>query len=403
MTKESTSDKHLAAAPTVDSERALRRLLRLLAIPGPTGEEGAVRDSIVEELLAIGVPRDAIREDDAPARIDLPSQSGNLVALLPGTIPGPRRLLSAHMDTVPLARDAQPVRRGDRIVAAGETALGGDDRTGVAAILAALDELFRQELSHPPLAVLFTVREESGTRGARALHLEDLAGATAGFNFDGRDPAAVTIGAIGKVEIEIELRGIASHASLYPERGVSAVTIFAAATAQLEENGWLGAIDRSEGTGRSNIGVVHGGDATNVVTDRLVARAEVRSHDPGFLQRIIDEYERAFTGAAATRRNVDRKAGSARVSVLDCYYPFRLDDDAPVVNSALAAARSVGLAPILHTSNGGVDANWLVSRGIPTVTFGTGAHRVHTVEEYVVIDEFLAACRLALAIARMPP
>jgi len=101
--------------------------------------------------------------DDAPSRIDLPCQTGNVIVLLPGTVPGPRRLVSAHMDTVPLARNAEPVVRGDRIVAMGETALGGDDRTGVAAVLSALEEIERLDLPHQPLTLLFTVREESAS------------------------------------------------------------------------------------------------------------------------------------------------------------------------------------------------------------------------------------------------
>ena len=102
-------DSRKDTVPLIDPDRAVERLLRLLAVSGPTGEEEPVRDFLVEELVRVGIPPEAIREDDAPARIDLPSQSGNLIALLSGTVPGPRRLLSAHMDTVALARGAQPV------------------------------------------------------------------------------------------------------------------------------------------------------------------------------------------------------------------------------------------------------------------------------------------------------
>jgi tripeptide aminopeptidase len=385
---------------TIDDERALDRLMRLLLIDGPAGEEGAVRDFLVEELVRIGVPRDAIREDDAPTRIDLPCQSGNLIAVIEGTAPGPRRLLSAHMDTVPLARGARPVRRNGRIVAEGQTALGGDDRAGVAAVLTAVDELFRQGAPHPPLTILFTVHEESGVRGARALRPEDLAGAALGFNFDGSDPAAITVGAIGKAQITIEVRGIAAHAGTHPERGVSAVTLFAGATAELEEAGWLGVIDRPEGRGRSNIGSVHGGESTNVVTDRLLAQAEVRSHDPEFLERIVGAYRNAFENAAAKRQNANGRRGAVDTTVVESYRPFRLDDDAPVVTAAAAAVRNAGLTPRLHVADGGVDASWLVRYGVPTVTLGTGVHQAHTIDEYVVVDELLTACRVAVELAR---
>jgi tripeptide aminopeptidase len=57
------------------------------------------------------------------------------------------------------------------------------------------------------------------------------------------------------------------------------------------------------------------------------------------------------------------------------------------------------LRPRLSVADGGLDANHLTARGVPTVTLGAGQHSPHTVDEYVEIDEYLAGCRLALALA----
>jgi tripeptide aminopeptidase len=81
------------------------------------------------------------------------------------------------------------------------------------------------------------------------------------------------------------------------------------------------------------------------------------------------------------------------------YHPFRLAEDAPVVRQAQEAAQRAGLRPVLRVANGGLDANWLVRHGIPTVTFGAGQHNIHTTEEYVDLPLFLAGCRLALVLA----
>jgi tripeptide aminopeptidase len=220
---------------------------------------------------------------------------------------------------------------------------------------------------------------------------------------DGRDPAAITIGAIGKMFLDIEVLGIAAHAGLSPERGVSAVAIFAGATEHLERDGWLGTIDRADGRGTSNIGAVQGGDTTNVVADRLVARAEARSHDSGFLRRIAEAYRSAFSTAAKLRPSSEGRAGSVEIRMAEAYDAYRLADDEPVIQAALGAVRAVGLTPRLHIADGGTDANWLVRHGVPTVSLGCGAHRVHTVEEYISIDEFLDACRIALELARGSP
>ena len=72
-----------------------------------------------------------------------------------------------------------------------------------------------------------------------------------------------------------------------------------------------------------------------------------------------------------------------------------------MVRHAQAAAERAGLTPNLRVTNGGLDANWLVRHGIPTVTFGAGQNNIHTVGEYVELAEYAAGCKLALALATM--
>jgi tripeptide aminopeptidase len=81
------------------------------------------------------------------------------------------------------------------------------------------------------------------------------------------------------------------------------------------------------------------------------------------------------------------------------YHPFKLKADAAVVKHAQAAAPVAGLQPELRTTNGGLDANWLVRHGIPTVTIGAGQHNIHAIGEYVNLDMFLDGCRFAVALA----
>ena len=41
----------------------------------------------------------------------------------------------------------------------------------------------------------------------------------------------------------------------------------------------------------------------------------------------------------------------------------------------------------------------MVRHGVPTVTFGAGQNEVHTIREWINLDEFVRGCRLALALA----
>ena len=106
--------------------------MRFLSVEGVTGKEAKIAAAVSDALKTVGVPASAIRFDDANKRIPLPTETGNLIVDLPGTRPGPRLLFSTHLDTVPLCAGAKPRREGDRIVSDGTTALGGDDRTGCA-------------------------------------------------------------------------------------------------------------------------------------------------------------------------------------------------------------------------------------------------------------------------------
>ena len=151
--------------PSIDESERL--ILELLAISGPSGEEQAVMGQIAALLRAAGAPAECLAFDQAHRRSPRNGgQIGNLVCKLPGTAPGRRRLLMAHVDTVPLCRGARPVRRGRWIVPADkQTALGADDRAGTAAILSAAIEILRRGLPHPPLTFLWTVQEEIGLYG----------------------------------------------------------------------------------------------------------------------------------------------------------------------------------------------------------------------------------------------
>jgi tripeptide aminopeptidase len=44
----------------------------------------------------------------------------------------------------------------------------------------------------------------------------------------------------------------------------------------------------------------------------------------------------------------------------------------PVVKRAVAAVNDVGGRPSIRAGNGGLDANWMIRHGVPTVISGTG-------------------------------
>ncbi len=389
-----------STSPTVSRKSAVDRVTRMMAIPGKSCQERAVVESITKELLEAGVNASDIQTDATHKKSPAGGEVGNLIVKLKGTLRGPRRLLMAHIDTVPLCVGSRPVRRGDEIIAKDpHTALGADNRAGAGVVLTAILEILKQNLPHPPLTLFWPVQEEIGLLGARHVSLSKLGGPKLCFNWDGSIPNIVTIGATGDYAIQIEIEGLASHAGVQPEHGISAIAIAGWAIAELVENGWHGLIQKGKNKGTSNIGFIEAGEATNVVTPRLVLRAEARSHDPKFRERIVREYQAAFARAAKAVKNDEGKTGRVQFAADLKYESFRLADDEPVVQAALSAVRAAGMSAETKISNGGLDANWLSARGLPTVTMGCGQRNVHTVDEALDINDYLNACQIALLLA----
>jgi tripeptide aminopeptidase len=396
-----------SATIPLDVKAAEEHLMRFLMVEGVTGQEAAIAAAVSDELKKVGVPASAIRFDTAHKRIPVPTQTGNLLVELPGTRKGPRLLFATHLDTVPLCAGAKPKREGDRIVSDGTTALGGDNRTGCAVLVALVETLLKHKLPHPPITLLFTVREESGLHGARELDPADLGGATMGFNVDSRIPANLITGAVGQQNWEVEIKGKAAHAGVAPEKGISSTLVAAVALAEAHRGGWWGKVVKPDGQGTSNAGIFGGkdgkpaGDATNVVTDYVQIKGEARSHSAEFAVKITEAYREAFEKAKAAIKDVGGATAEVKFEARKSYPPFKIDDDSPAVRHAKRAAEMLGLKATTESSNGGLDANWFVKHGVPTVTIGAGQYEIHTVNEYVNLPEFTDGCRLAVALATL--
>ena len=147
---------------------------------------------------------------------------------------------------------------------------------------------------------------------------------------------------------------------------------------------------------------MRGGEATNQVTDYVFVRGESRSHRPRFIDEITAAYRAAFAKAAASVKDDRGHAGRVEFRAERDYDSFRMPEDSPPVELALRAARKLRLDARTRIANGGLDANYLNAKGVPTVTLGAGQHSPHTVDEYVDVREFWNGCRLLVAIATAP-
>ncbi|MCG3180975.1 MAG: Carboxypeptidase G2 [Phycisphaerae bacterium] len=392
--------------------QSISDLLDLLNVPGVSTEENRVADHLKAFLKARGVPAGAIREDRAFEQSEYGGTQGNILVRLParGGHKGAARFLCAHIDTVALCRQSRPRFVPDPAGGVGgivndnpEAALGADNRSGVAVLLHVLRALTGDDRPHPPIWIGFLVQEELGLIGARGLDLDAMQPdrPVMGFNFDGGRPHRVVTAVIGTSRVLMELHGKAAHAGVSPQKGVSCAVAMAKALADLARGGWHGLIEKPEGKGTANIGILRGGEMTNTVMDRLIVHGDVRSHDTAFRNRLVDLYVSTFEKAAADTRNAAGEAARLTWKLGPCYDSFALDAGEPVVRTAMAAVRSAGLDPEIEINDGGMDANHLNAKGLPTVTLGTGQSGAHTVEERIDLELFLQGCRIAETVATL--
>ena len=394
MEKSKTSNESLIS----DDEYGL--VMDMMAIPGSSGSEEKVVEYVIKTLENNGISREWIITDDSHHKVLHSGNTGNLILKFPGTHGGARRLLSAHMDTVPLCVGSKPIKQGRKISALGSsTALGADNRAACAVLLKTAIEVTKQNLDHPPLTFCWFIQEETGLKGSGAVTKNDLGNPELGFNWDGGKANSVVVGATGAYRIKIEITGLASHAGSAPEKGVSAIVIASRAIAKLEENGWHGKISKGDQTGTSNIGFISSGDATNVVPDRASLKVEARSHNPEFREQIVNEIQTAFKKAVDSVRNISGQSGEILFEATADYESYRLDLNEPSVQIASQAIENIGASREYVIADGGLDSNSLYLKGIPAVTLGVGQMNPHTLAESLNLDDYDLACRIALLIA----
>lgn len=374
----------------IQSERMIKTFTDLVRIDSLSREEGKIARQLIGRLKKMGC---RVRVDDAGKKVG--GNTGNVIATFPGGKTGGPVLLSAHMDTVVPGRGIKPVRETDRIRTDGTTILGGDDKSGLAIILEVLSVLKERKIPHPTIEVVFTICEEAGLVGAKHLDARSLK-SRHGLVLDscGADSLFTRGPAADKMEFTVQ--GLASHAGLCPEEGISAIRVAAEAIARMR----LGRIDADT---TANLGLIEGGSAVNIVPDRVVVRGEARSHDESKLAAQSSHMADCFREAADSHRIV--KDGRNVRATVDAkiardYPRMNLGEDAPVVKWVMAAAKELGVSIACRKTGGGCDANIFNGHGLNVANLGTGMREIHTVNEYLLLNEFEQTARVVLEMLR---
>jgi tripeptide aminopeptidase len=375
----------------INATRLVDYLVDLVRIDSVSRREGAVARRLVADLEAVGA---RVTVDDAGVAVG--GETGNVLASLPGTMTGPSIVLSAHMDTVVPGEGVVPIRDGDRIKSDGRTILGGDDKSGVAIIMEVLRTLVERRIPHAGVEIVFTICEEVGLLGAKHLAVERLK-ARDGLVLDSDDASFLFTKGPAADRVEFTVIGLEAHSGICPERGISSIQVASEAIAGMR----LGRVD-DETT--ANLGVIHGGAAANIIPKETVIRGEARSRDEEKLAAQTTHMRRRFAEAAAKHQvTVDGVVHHAKVveRIERDYHRLNVPEDATIVRHVLQAAKNVGASVKTRATGGGCDANVFNQKGLQIANLGTGMRAIHTLNEYLLIDEFIRSGRIVLETVRL--
>lgn len=366
----------------IKEQRLVHEFLELVQIDSLTRNERKIADRLQEKLTALGL---TVREDNAGEKIG--GNAGNVIGLLPGNTKAPAIMLTAHMDTVVPGENIKPLLKDGRIVSDGTTILGADDKAGIAGILEALRVIKEQGIPHGDIEVVFSIAEEGGLHGAKGLDVSSLRSAMA-FCFDTGGPIGTIISeAPAHNRFTFVFHGKPSHAGAAPEKGINAIQAAGVALANMK----LGRIDEET---TANIGVIHGGEATNIIPARVEMIGEARSRNEQKLAAQTEHMIKTAEEAAA------RFGAKVEIDLVNEYPAYKHDPNAPVLQMAVQAAGAIGLTPRLIPSGGGADANIYNSKGLPTVNLGTGMTNAHTLEESILVADLVKTAEYVVSIIK---
>ena len=364
----------------MNKDRLISQFLDYVKISSPSTKEGAFAKILKAEMETMGF--DVIIDD---AGIKAKSDTGNLIARLKGTKDVDPIILCAHMDTVTPCKNIEPIIEDGIIKSAGNTILSADDKAGIVAILEGVKHVQENNIPHGDIEIIFTICEETGLLGSKYLDYSKVKSQMAFILDSGGDVGEVVVQGPAQNQIHAEFQGIAAHAGLSPEKGISAIQVASRAIDQMK----LLRIDEET---TANVGTISGGAATNIVADHVSVELEARSLNEEKLDKqtkhMVESIEKA---AQDYNSKVD-------VRVENSYPVFTVDKDEAILQVLKKAMLKIDLNYNPSSTGGGSDTNIFNGKGIQTVTLGIGMKNAHSVDESIAIDDIVKSAELVAAI-----
>jgi tripeptide aminopeptidase len=348
----------------------MQQQVELTAIPSPPFKERVRGAEYKKRLEALGLKN--VRVDTA----------GNVIAMRPGVGTGPTVVIAGHLDTVfPEGTDVTVKHDGTKLRAPG---IGDDDR-GLAVVLAVVRAY--EKAGVQTLGTVYFVGDvgEEGPgnlRGMRNLFGKELKGKVDYFiSVDGTG-LGITSRAVGSHRYRVSYKGPGGHS--YGAFGIpNPIHALGRAIAGISD---IQVPAKPKTT--FNVGVISGGTSVNSISGDGTMEVDMRSEDAASLADIDKKIQKILRDAltAENARWSGPRAAAAKLTLVIDTMGIRPTggqaDAAPVVQTALAAAKALGFSS--QTGASSTDANIPISLGIPAITISGGgtAEGAHSIGEW---------------------
>lgn len=295
----------------------------------------------------------------------------------------PHYMLMGHIDTVfpPGTAAQRPFRmEGGRAYGPGVT----DMKAGIVSMIYILKALSLQSSAHLHARVVINADEEIGSPHSAHLIRQQARLCKAAFVFEPtRGLDLVTTGRKGVADINIRVKGKASHAGSAPEDGLSAIDEIARKITRLHG---LNANDRGITV---NVGTVRGGTARNVVAETAEAEVDVRFVTKEDGEQILEQVREACF-PSRSGYEISISGGISRPPL------ERTPEVVALFQHVEQAGRAFGIELKEAYSGGVSDGNFIADEGVPVVdAMGPVGGRIHSDEEFLEVDSIVPRAAMA--------
>lgn len=384
-------------------EKIENKFIRYVKIDTESSESSSTYPSTSKQLILANLLKDELNNLGLEAEVD---EFGLVYCKIEGDNSKKKIGLIAHMDTAPTLPggnfeprfiynyDGNDIKLNEKytlspkqfptlkneinktlIVTDGEHLLGGDDKAGIAIIMAICEYYAKnKDINHAPIRICFTPDEEIGS-GADHFDVKKM-DADIAYTLDGGETNQINYENFNAASCKVQIQGVGIHPGDAKDKMINAILL------SVEFNNLLNPEmipSKTEGYQGFNHLEEISGDVENCTMSYIL-----RNHD----ENILSQQKESFLKAKET---IENKYPLAKVNleIKDQYrnMKYYFDKDDLAIKKIQETYKQLNLHYTSVPIRGGTDGARITYMGLPCPNLGNGDRLCHGRFEHVVVQE----------------